>query len=229
MRVRAIALAGALLLAGAGGLVLAQEVRPPGAAVPAPPSEGEPPPPISGDPALANAVTPDEAAPPPADEAPAEVETQPVAPAAKPTTAAAPAASANTVAEEEPEPPPPPPPLKRPRFTTAILQAADKSTGDTLRFEAQVGKLIRYKGLTLSVHACETNAADDDVDDSFAHLEVSSQPQTVAGRAAAPPRQVFRGWMLAHSQSLHPLEHPLYDLWLIACKTEAPPAPGSSL
>lgn len=227
MRLKAITLAGALLLAGAGGLVLAQEVAPPGAA-PTPPSEGEAPPPMT-DPALSNAVTPDEAAAPPQDEAPAEVASEPVAPRASPPAAKAPAAMANAVVEEEPEPPPPPPPLKRPRFTTAILQAVDKSTGDTLRFEALVGKLIRYKGLTLSVHACETNAADDDVDDSIAHLEVSSQPQTVAGRAAAPPRQVFRGWMFGSSQSLHPLEHPLYDLWLIACKTEAPPAPGSNL
>lgn len=225
MRFKAITLAGALLVAGAGGLVLAQEVAPSSPAAGTPPSEGEAPPPMA-DPALSNAVTPDEAAPPPSEEALAEVETRPATPTPKP---AAPAAAANTVAEEEPEPPPPPPPLKRPRFTTAILQAVDKSTGDTLRFEAQIGKLIRYKGLTLSVHACETNAADDDVDDSFAHLEVSSQPQTVAGRAAAPPRQVYRGWMFAHSQSLHPLEHPLYDLWLIACKTEAPPAPGSNL
>jgi hypothetical protein len=40
---------------------------------------------------------------------------------------------------------------------------------------------------------------------------------------------VFRGWMFASSPGLHPVEHPLYDVWLIACKTPAPVAPGVKL
>jgi hypothetical protein len=33
---------------------------------------------------------------------------------------------------------------------------------------------------------------------------------------------VFRGWMFADMPGLHPFEHPVYDAWLIACKTASP-------
>ena len=53
-------------------------------------------------------------------------------------------------------------------------------------------------------------------------MEVQSEPETFAGRA--PQRVIYRGWMSGSSPGLHPLEHPTYDLWLIACKTAAPSA-----
>jgi hypothetical protein len=114
--------------------------------------------------------------------------------------------------------------LKRPRFNAAIMQGVDKITAETLRFEAKVGEPVRYKGLILTVRACETTAADEDIADSVAYTEIQSQPEVLPGRAAAPPRQVFKGWMFASSPTLHPLEHPVYDLWLIACKTATPGA-----
>ena len=131
-----------------------------------------------------------------------------------------------TVAATPPPPPepdgPPPPPMKRPRFASAILQATDKITAETLRFEAKVGESVRYKGLIVTLRACEMTAADDDGADSIANLEILSQPQGVTGAAALPAHSVFKGWAFASSPSLHALEHPLYDLWLISCRTSAP-------
>jgi hypothetical protein len=117
-------------------------------------------------------------------------------------------------------------PMKRPRFTSAILQAVDKTTAETLRFEAKVGEPVRYKGLVLTVHACEGAAADEGYTDSIAHIDVQAQPEAAAHQ---PARVVFRGWMFASSPGLHPVEHPLYDVWLIACKIPAPGAPGVTL
>lgn len=138
-----------------------------------------------------------------------------------------PAALAEVALDAAPQPAPPPEPLKRPRFTSAVLQATDKITAETLRFEARVGEPVRYKGLLITVRACETTAADEEAFDSVAHLEVAAQPDT-PGRAAPAPRQVFRGWMFAGSPGLHPLQSPAYDVWLIACRTEVPPAPAGN-
>jgi hypothetical protein len=128
------------------------------------------------------------------------------------------------VAAEPDEPKPPPEPLKRPRFTAAVMQGVDKITAETLRFEVKVGEPVRYKGLIVTIRACETTAADETITDAFAYAEVQSQPEVLPGRAAAAPRPVFHGWMFASSPTLHPLEHPVYDLWLIACKTASPGA-----
>ena len=115
--------------------------------------------------------------------------------------------------------------LKRARYDIAILQALDKVTAETVRFEAAVGQPVRYKTLVFTVRACEQAAEDEPQEDSIAYLTVESQPKPVSGRPTPPPRQVFKGWMYASSPGLHPLQHPVYDAWLITCRTNAPPPP----
>ena len=111
---------------------------------------------------------------------------------------------------------------KRDRFNVAVLQAVDKVTAETIRFEAPVGQPVRYKSLILTVRACERTATDEPAEDSIAYLHVDSQPRAQAGRPAPAGRQVFRGWIYASSPGLNGPEHPVYDAWLITCRTSAP-------
>lgn len=116
-------------------------------------------------------------------------------------------------------------PTKRPRYTIAILQALDKVTTETMRFEAPIGQPIRYKTLVFTVRACETAASDEVAPESAAYVVVDTQPKAQGGRAAPPGRQIYKGWMYASSPGLSPLQHPVYDAWLIACKQTLPVAP----
>ncbi len=125
-------------------------------------------------------------------------------------------AAAATAAPDKPAEP-----TRRPRYGSAILQAVDKVTAETLRFEAKVGEPIRFKGLVVTVNTCETTAADEDAPDSIAHMQVLSQPE---GMASVSAREAYRGWMYANAAAVHPFQHPVYDLWLIACKAQAPSA-----
>ncbi len=163
---------------------------------------------------------------PPPEEAPPA----PPEPSAPPS-APLPAEPAANVVAAAPEAPPPPP--KRPHYATAILQTLDKVTAETLRFEAKVDEPVRYKDLVITVHACETQASDEPYAQTAAHLDVQYQPDVLGGRTPHVARQVFRGWMFGDAPGLHPFEHPIYDVWLIACKTSsapaAPPAAGASL
>ena len=117
-------------------------------------------------------------------------------------------------------------PLTRARSNIAILQALDKVTAETIRFEAPVGQPVRYKTLVFTVRACETTAADEPVQDYSAYILIDSQALPTPGKAAPPARQAFRGWMYARSPGLNPLQHPVYDAWLISCRTSAPAAPA---
>lgn len=132
--------------------------------------------------------------------------------------AAKPAATAATSKPVEP---------KRGRSSVAIIQALDKVTTETMRFEAPVGQPVRYKTLIFTVRACETTAADEVAPDSTAYMTVDTQPKALPGRVAPPGRQVYKGWMYASSPGLNPLQHPVYDAWLIACKASAPVAPAA--
>lgn len=115
-------------------------------------------------------------------------------------------------------------PLKRPRYAVAVLQALDKVTAETVRFEAPVNQPVRYKTLVFTVRACETTASDEASSDAIAHVEIDSQPKGPEGAPPPPARQVFRGWMYASSPGLNLVEHPIYDAWLIACKDAVPAA-----
>lgn len=159
------------------------------------------------------------AAPVPAEEAP---------PVSVPTPApiAAPAISEKEVAAAPPVPAPDKPaglPVRRARYDVAVLQALDKVTAESVRFEAAVGRPVRFRSLVFTVKACERAAPDEAIDDSIAYLTVDSQPRPQPGKPALAPRQAFKGWMYASSPGLHPLEHPVYDAWLITCRAAAPP------
>lgn len=114
-------------------------------------------------------------------------------------------------------------PVGRDRFDVAILQALDKVTAETIRFEAPVNQPVRWKGLIFTVRACEKSAADEPIADNIAYLTVFSQPRPQPGKITPPPRQAFRGWMYASSPGLNPMEHASYDAWVISCKASAPP------
>jgi hypothetical protein len=109
------------------------------------------------------------------------------------------------------------PPDRRPRFPVAIIQALDKVTAQSMRFEAPVNQPVRYGNLVFTVRDCETTTADEPTEDAIAYVEVQSQAPNAA-RSAPTLKTVFKGWMFANSPSINPLQHSVYDAWLIACK-----------
>jgi hypothetical protein len=127
-------------------------------------------------------------------------------------------------ASAKPAPAKPVEPMKRPRYAVAVIQALDKVSAETLRFEAPVNQPIRYKSLIFIVRACETTAPDETITDAAAHVEIVSQPKGPDDKPPPPGKQVFKGWMFANSPGLNLFQHPVYDAWLIACKTATPSA-----
>ncbi|WP_235528703.1 MULTISPECIES: DUF2155 domain-containing protein [unclassified Phenylobacterium] len=170
--------------------------------------------------------TPNGAAPTPVPQLPPPDEEAPPAQVAPPPPVVAPPIAAEEV---EAAPPPkaqvaakPTEAAKRARYDVAVIQALDKVSAESMRFEAAVGRPVRYKNLVFTVKACERSAPDEAVEDSIAHVTVESQPRAAPGKPTPPPRQTFRGWMYASSPGLNPLEHPIYDAWLITCRAAAP-------
>ena len=223
-------LAAAAFAAAVAGLVTAQESAPP--VIQTPPEE------TAADPAASPATPPPATPPgteatPPAgvpDPAPYTVLGPDSRGATAEARAEAPPPTLEEVLPEVVEPPPvepgPPPPLpRRPRHPGAIVQALDKVTAETLRFEVAAGQPVRWKSLVFRTNACETEAVNEPLKEASAHLIVTSEPRAQPGRAAPAPAQVFRGWMFASSPGLNPFEHPVYDVWLVGCRVPLAPAP----
>lgn len=109
-------------------------------------------------------------------------------------------------------------PGRRQRRRVAIVEAVDKVTAETMRFEVEVGgRPVRFqKTLIFTARACEVSAPDELVEDSIAYLEVSLQPRGMLQTSS--PRQIFRGWMFASAPAVSGLQHPVYDAWVVGCK-----------
>ena len=194
-----------------GGLALAQD------------DQSEPPPPlVFDDPPTDPVATPPVEEPPPApgEVAPSNDSTNNAAPVAAPVDGADASADATeeTAAVDLPQVPleVEAPTGKRVRHAVAVIQALDKITAETIRFEARVGVPVKYRGLVFTVRTCETSSDEESILDAIAYLQIRAEPRTVTERQ--PSREVFRGWMFASSPGLNPLQHPVYDAWVIACK-----------
>ena len=95
----------------------------------------------------------------------------------------------------------------------AVFNSLDKVTGKTALVEIPVKSIATLGPLTITVHACFSTPPEEPPE-TKAYLEVD---ETLEGRT----QRLFSGWMFASSPGLNGLEHPVYDLWSISCKTAA--------
>ena len=98
----------------------------------------------------------------------------------------------------------------------AVLQALDKVVARTSELEAPLDRPVRFGTLRIVVRACHA-APPEEPPENAAFLEVDEVDH--AGRAT----RLYTGWMFSSTPGLAALEHPVYDIWVLAC-TAADPA-----
>lgn len=119
---------------------------------------------------------------------------------------------------------------------TVILRALDKITGRSTDFEMLVGEPKVYGSLRIDLQTC-FQTPPEEPPESAAFLKVSSAT-SIQVQTMAEPRDLteeelvttatdeteirFSGWMFASSPGLNALEHPVYDIWVIACNEVTP-------
>ena len=96
----------------------------------------------------------------------------------------------------------------------ALLGGLDKVTARVTTLTAPVGEAVRFGSLMITARTCEKRPPEEPPE-SAAFLEID---EIRPGRA---PERIFGGWMFASSPALNALEHPVYDVWVIDCRTVA--------
>jgi hypothetical protein len=139
----------------------------------------------------------------------AQEATTPIAPAAPPA-AVAPKAAPKAVPKPDPA-----------RGITPNSQrlvsigAINKRTGQSRTFTLHPGEMFDFAGLRVAVRTCETTPPwEQRLTGAFLLIDERM--------VNAPMKRVFSGWMFAESPSLHPLEHPRYDVWVKSCTMRFP-------
>jgi hypothetical protein len=113
----------------------------------------------------------------------------------------------------------------------AVFSGLDKITGRIITFEVATNETVQFGSLQITERVCYSRPPTEAPQtDSFIEVDnVDADKQS---------KRIFTGWMFAGSPSLHPLEHPVYDIWLLRCKgpgqlistppeTAAAPAPAA--
>ncbi len=103
----------------------------------------------------------------------------------------------------------------------AVLQGLDKVTARISTFEAPLDRPVRFGSLEITARYCRTRPPEEPPE-TTTFLEIHDI------KPDEPPVKLFSGWMFASSPALSALEHPVYDVWVIACSTSAPEVPSGS-
>ena len=96
-----------------------------------------------------------------------------------------------------------------------ILRGLDKLTGRAIDVAAPTGVPVRFGSLTITARYCYT-VPPEEPPETNAFLQIDD------GRPNEVPKRVFSGWMFASTPALSALEHPVYDVWVINCRTDQP-------
>ncbi len=95
-------------------------------------------------------------------------------------------------------------------FPRVKLQSLDKGTARTITFDAKVGSTIRFGPLYIRVQSCQKSSPIDQPE-SAAFLQIWEVDTN------KEPQWVFSGWMFASSPGLSPMDHAIYDVWVLDC------------
>ena len=102
---------------------------------------------------------------------------------------------------------------------TVTIRLLDKVVGRSTDVALSNGEAIEFGALRIESVACFYRPPELPPESS-AFLKI--QRTAVEGVVLDTPEQVFSGWMFASSPGLNALEHPVYDVWVIACKASTP-------
>jgi hypothetical protein len=110
------------------------------------------------------------------------------------------------------------------RNPTATFAGLDKITGRIITFDVALDETVQFGTLQITPRVCLTRPQTEaPLTESFVEVDEI----TIAHDGARTAKRNFSGWMFAASPGLHGVEHPVYDVWLKACKggTEVTPSP----
>lgn len=114
--------------------------------------------------------------------------------------------------------PAPPPRVENP---IAVFSGLDKITGRITSFDVHVDETRQFGALQVTPRACYTAPPEETPKtDTFVEIDEVTLDRDI--------RRIFTGWMFADSPGLNALEHPVYDVWLRECRSEAEEADESA-
>ncbi len=107
-------------------------------------------------------------------------------------------------------------PLSSEPGSIVVLRGLDKVTARTRDFEIAIGESYEFGALNITAHYCRKRPPEE-TPETYAFLQIIDR-RTDGFGVDIEGEQVFSGWMFASLPAQNPLEHPVYDVWVIDCR-----------
>tara|TARA_B110000008_G_scaffold56306_1_gene55801 strand:- start:684 stop:1085 length:402 start_codon:yes stop_codon:yes gene_type:complete len=91
------------------------------------------------------------------------------------------------------------------------IKILDKVSSKSSKLTLEIRKEKRFKNLLIKFLKCK-NSEFDDTPEVTAYIQVKDINNVDNDEVF-----VFNGWTFSSSPSLRPLDHPVYDMWLLSC------------
>ena len=102
--------------------------------------------------------------------------------------------------------------------TAIMVRALDKVTATTKDYTVKIGDTLEYGSLSIDAVHCEKRPPEE-LPETFAFLKIRDAKLDGKGEETDEADTVFSGWMFASRPALSALDHGVYDVWVIGCKT----------
>ena len=99
-----------------------------------------------------------------------------------------------------------------------MVRALDKVTATTKDYTVKIGDTLEYGSLSIDAVHCEKRPPEE-LPETFAFLKIRDAVLDGKGQETDDAETVFSGWMFASRPALSALDHGVYDIWVIGCKT----------
>jgi len=99
-----------------------------------------------------------------------------------------------------------------------MVRSLDKVTATTQDFTVEVGDTLKFGSLAIDAVHCEKRPPEE-LPETFAFLQIRDAKLDGSGQETDEQETVFSGWMFASRPALSALDHGVYDVWVIGCKT----------
>jgi hypothetical protein len=101
--------------------------------------------------------------------------------------------------------------------TIAILRGLDKISAKTRDFEAPVNSTVTFGTLRITVNYCRKTPPEEKPE-VYVFMNIKDRRTDGSGNEGEE-EEIFSGWMFASNPALNALEHPVYDVWVLDCKS----------
>ena len=100
----------------------------------------------------------------------------------------------------------------------AAFSGLDKITGRITNFDVYMDETVQFGALQITPRVCYTRPPTE-----TQRTSVFIEVDQVSLKGGS--ERIFTGWMFAESPALNPIDHPVYDIWLVDCKqtSDTPP------